>query len=32
VYFSGGFLFVVLLLWIVLPVTVGYWAFRSADL
>ena len=31
-YFSGGFLFVVLIAWIVLPVTIGYWAFRSADL
>ncbi|MBB6647430.1 ABC transporter permease [Halobellus ruber] len=31
-YFSGGFLFVVLLLWIVLPVAVGYWAFERDDL
>ena len=31
-YFYGGFLFVVLIAWIVLPVTIGYWAFRSADL
>ncbi len=32
VYFSGGFLFVVLLLWIALPVAVGYWAFDREDL
>jgi ABC-2 type transport system permease protein len=32
VYFSGGFLFVVLLAWIALPVAVGYWAFDRDDL
>ena len=32
VYFSGGFLFVVLLLWIALPVAVGYRAFDRDDL
>jgi len=32
IYFSGGFLLVVLLAWIVLPVAVGYWAFENADL
>ena len=31
-YFSGWFLFVVLIAWIVLPVAVGYWAFERADL
>jgi len=31
-YFSGWFLFVVLLAWIVLPAAVGYWAFERADL
>jgi ABC-2 type transport system permease protein len=31
-YFSGGFLFLILLAWIVLPVAVGYWAFERADL
>ena len=32
VYFSGWFLFLILLAWIVLPVAVGYWAFERADL
>jgi ABC-2 type transport system permease protein len=32
VYFSGGFLFVVLLAWIALPVAVGYRAFDRDDL
>jgi len=31
-YFSGWFLFLILLAWIVLPVAVGYWAFERADL
>ncbi|WP_435183956.1 ABC transporter permease [Halobellus sp. EA9] len=31
-YFSGWFLFFVLLAWIVLPAAVGYWAFERADL
>jgi ABC-2 type transport system permease protein len=31
-YFSGWFLFAILLAWIVLPVAVGYWAFERADL
>jgi ABC-2 type transport system permease protein len=31
-YFSGWFLFVILVAWIVLPVAVGYWAFERADL
>lgn len=31
-YFSGGVIFAVLLLWIVLPVAVGYWAFERDDL
>ncbi|MFC6873967.1 ABC transporter permease [Halobellus marinus] len=31
-YFSGWFLFVILLLWIFLPVAVGYWAFEQTDL
>ena len=31
-YFSGWFLFLILLAWIVLPVAVGYWAFDRADL
>ena len=31
-YFSGWFLFAILLAWIVVPVAVGYWAFERADL
>ncbi|WP_144904877.1 ABC transporter permease [Halobellus captivus] len=31
-YFSGWFLFLILLAWIVVPVAVGYWAFERADL
>ena len=31
-YFSGWFLFGILLAWIVLPVAVGYWAFERDDL
>ncbi|MFA1609663.1 ABC transporter permease [Halobellus rubicundus] len=31
-YFSGWFLFLVLVAWIVLPAAVGYWAFERADL
>ncbi|MFD1598569.1 ABC transporter permease [Halobellus rarus] len=31
-YFSGWFLFVILLAWIVIPAVVGYWAFERADL
>ncbi|MFB6092828.1 MAG: ABC transporter permease [Haloquadratum sp.] len=31
-YFSGWFLFVVLLAWIALPAAVGYWAFERRDL
>jgi ABC-2 type transport system permease protein len=31
-YFSGWFLFLILLAWIVVPVAVGYWAFERTDL
>ncbi|SDX77294.1 ABC transporter permease [Halobellus clavatus] len=31
-YFTGWFLFLVLLAWIVLPAAVGYWSFERADL
>ncbi|WP_049985628.1 ABC transporter permease [Halobellus rufus] len=31
-YFSGWFLLVILLAWVVVPAVVGYWAFERADL
>jgi len=31
-YYSGWFLFLILLAWIVVPAVVGYWAFERADL
>ncbi|MFD1685312.1 ABC transporter permease [Halobellus litoreus] len=31
-YYSGWFLFLILLAWIALPAAVGYWAFEGADL
>jgi ABC-2 type transport system permease protein len=32
VYLSGGFIFAVLLGWIVVPPLLGYWSFRDQDL
>ncbi|MGQ4556341.1 ABC transporter permease subunit [Halobellus sp. GM3] len=31
-YFSGWFLFLVLLAWIIVPAAIGYWAFERSDL
>jgi ABC-2 type transport system permease protein len=31
-YFTGEFLFVILLAWVVVPAAVGYWAFERTDL